>query len=101
MKKKRLALGRFVPWLAVLLVAAWFLLSLYRMNAGQRREGVEQLENALRRSAVAHYGATGVYPPTLDELCGRYGVQIDETRYNVFYEIFAENIMPEITVLEK
>ena len=28
-----------------------------------------------------------------------YGVQIDRTRYHVFYEGFASNIIPDITVI--
>ncbi len=28
-----------------------------------------------------------------------YGVQIDHDKYNVFYDGFASNIMPEITVI--
>ena len=27
-------------------------------------------------------------------------MQVDEDRYTVFYEAFAENLMPEITVVE-
>ena len=34
------------------------------------------------------------------ELEEHYGVQVDEDRYTVFYEAFAENLMPEITVVE-
>ena len=39
--------------------------------------------------------------PTLEELLRRSGVLLDETRYAVDYQIFAENLMPEITVLER
>ncbi len=60
-----------------------------------------QLENALRRGAVACYAAEGIYPPDAAYLAEHYGVQIDEERYCVFYEIFADNLMPEITVLER
>ena len=38
---------------------------------------------------------------TLDYLREHYGIRIDENRYIVFYEVFAENLMPEITVLLK
>ena len=38
---------------------------------------------------------------TLEELLRRSGVLLDETRYAVDYQIFAENLMPEITVLER
>ena len=40
------------------------------------------------------------YPPTVDYLQEHYGVQIDQDRYTVRYSVFAENRMPDITVLE-
>ena len=60
-----------------------------------------RLEEALRRGAVSCYARDGVYPPTLEDLLRRSGVLLDETRYAVDYQIFAENLMPEITVLER
>ena len=94
------------PWrsvlaaVVVLAVLLWFFTAIGNLNRGSGEEGREQLEAALRRSAVACYAAEGVYPPTLDYLTGHYGVQIED-RYIVFYEIFASNLMPDITVLEK
>ena len=57
-------------------------------------------EEALRRGCVACYAAEGAYPPTLEYLQQHYGVQIDSRRYAVHYDIFAENLMPDITILE-
>jgi hypothetical protein len=79
----------------------WFFVSLGQLSSDQGEEGKQQLELALRRASVACYAAEGVYPPDLDYLTEHYGVQIDENRYNVFYSIFAENMMPDITVVEK
>ena len=94
------------PWrvLVLLLVTGillWFFTALGHLGAGQTQEGREHLVTALRRAAVACYATEGIYPPTLDYLTTHYGVQIDRTRYSVFYEIFAENLMPQITVLVK
>ncbi|MBQ9992798.1 MAG: hypothetical protein IJP33_05165 [Firmicutes bacterium] len=83
-----------------LLSALWFFSAMDNLYRGGSEAGREQLENALRRSAVACYAAEGIYPPTLDYLTEHYGVQIGE-EYTVFYEIFASNLMPEITVLKK
>ena len=58
-------------------------------------------EDALRRASVACYAAEGIYPPNLDYLREHYGIQIDETRYMVVYDVFASNLMPDITVLEQ
>ena len=59
------------------------------------------METALRRAAAACYAAEGIYPPTVAYLQEHYGVQIEEDRYLVFYDVFANNLMPDITVLER
>ena len=92
---------------AVLLAAAaaavllCFFTALSNLDRGRGEEGRQQLEQALRRACVACYAAEGVYPPDLPYLEEHYGLQVDETRYAVFYDIFASNLMPAITVVEK
>lgn len=93
-----------IRWLAILAAAACilvFVFSLRSVGTRHGEEGRQQLETALRRAAVACYAAEGVYPPTLEYLQEHYGVQIQEDRYLVFYDIFANNLMPDITVLER
>ena len=93
----------WVPVLAAVVILAvllWFFTAMGSLNRDSGDEGRQQLETALRRSAVACYAAEGVYPPTLEYLTEHYGVQIED-EYIVFYEIFASNLMPDITVLEK
>lgn len=82
-------------------VLLFFLTALGNLGEGQRSEGKAQLEAALHRAAVACYACEGIYPPSLDYLKEHYGIQIDHSRYVVIYEAFAENLMPDITVLEK
>lgn len=81
-------------------VLACFLYALANLSRDQGAEGRDQLEAAVRQAAVACYAAEGVYPPDLDYLEEHYGLQVDETRYQVSYQIFASNLMPDITVLE-
>lgn len=85
--------------LLLLLLLGFFLLAFARLEREQSEKGRQQLEETLRLSAMACYASEGVYPPTVDYLQQHYGVQIDEERYAVFYEIFAENLMPTITVV--
>ena len=99
MKKKI----NFGPILLVPLVVAVLLIfttALSNLQEGQQSEGRQQLEDAVRRSAVACYAAEGIYPPNLEYLEEHYGVQVDRQRYTVVYEIFASNLMPDVTVLE-
>lgn len=89
--------------LPLLVIAALliFLTSLSNLEQGRSAEGKRQLEDALRQASVACYAVEGIYPPDLDYLREHYGIQIDETRYTVVYDIFASNLMPDITVLEQ
>lgn len=85
---------------AMALAALILALAVARLSQDGAAEGRDRLERAVRRAAVTCYACEGVYPPTLAYLQEHYGVQVDEDRYTVFYEAFAENLMPEITVLE-
>ena len=64
-------------------------------------ENLRMTEDSLRRAVVSCYALEGQYPPDIAYLQDHYGLQIDMDRYRVHYEIFAENIMPDITVLER
>ena len=80
-------------------VLVFFSTALDSLNSGHEEEDQRQLEEALRRGCVACYAAEGIYPPNLDYLKERYGVQVDEERYVVMYDVFADNLLPDVTVL--
>lgn len=87
--------------LALLAAVVWcFLGGISNLKQGQNDESRAHLEQSIRRSAVACYAAEGIYPPDLAYLEEHYGLQINYDRYAVFYEVFAENLMPDITVVE-
>ena len=104
MRKRRNTLipllqGLLFPAAAVAVLLC-FATALDGLDSGRSVEDLKQLEQALRRGCVACYAAEGIYPPNLEYLEEYYGLQIDETRYTVHYSAFAENLMPDITVLE-
>ena len=80
-------------------VLVMFAAALDSLSDGRDAEDLRQLEEALRRSCAACYAAEGVYPPNLEYLEDHYGIRVDEERYAVFYSAFAENLMPDITVV--
>lgn len=71
------------------------------LEQGRQREDRRLLEEALRRTAVACYAAEGFYPPDVAYMQLHYGLRFDENRFAVRYEVFASNLMPDITVLER
>jgi hypothetical protein len=78
-------------------------LIIYGLNQAEQRgrsEGRRLLEESIRRAAVTCYAIEGSYPESISYMEKHYGVIVDTARYTVFYEIFASNIFPNITVLE-
>ena len=94
------AAGIFLPALTVVVLLCFFG-AVSNLTNGHADEDMQQLEEALRRAAVACYAAEGIYPPDLAYMQERYGIQINEKRYAVDYIFIADNLMPDITVLEK
>lgn len=103
MKRERNTALAKIAVMALLLVLALFALDrgMQKIGSGQQAESLKQLERSIRKATLTCYASEGVYPPTIDYLEENYGIQIDRERYTVFYEIFGDNIMPEITVMEK
>lgn len=97
--------GGWVPpvlGLALFAVVAWGVTFGVRQTAkASAAEGLRLAEQAVRRAAVSCYAVEGAYPGSYDALKERYGAVVDESRYVVFYEAFASNLMPEITVVER
>lgn len=93
MKKRRIAL-----WLGTLVLFGLFLA---KLEDGQQEEGRRQLEEAVRRAAVSGYALEGVYPASIEQMKKEHGLRYDESRYVVYYEYTASNLMPQITVVNK
>ena len=91
------ALASVVFTLAVIVM---IVIGLRETEISSRAEGLRLLEEGIMRAAVQCYAVEGSYPEGIKYIEERYGVYIDRTRYVVHYEIFASNILPDITVLE-
>lgn len=91
--------GLVLP-LGVAVVLMCFTSALGNLANGRKGEDIRQLQEILQKGCVACYAAEGVYPPDLEYLKAHYGIQVDEERYTVYYNRFAQNLMPDVTVLE-
>ena len=59
------------------------------------------LESALNRSITHCYAIEGVYPESLEYLKANYGLTYDEDKFFVDYQPIGQDIMPDVTVIEK
>lgn len=94
---------RKIGWTLPVMAAAFlcFLVAVDRLQEDRQAEGKQLLEDVLRRTAVACYASEGFYPPDVAYMQEHYRLQFDEDSYAVHYELFASNLMPDITVLDK
>ena len=102
-RKKHVLSGLLKGLLTPLVIVAALLVfatAVNSLDSGRDEESLHQLEEALRRGCVACYATEGVYPPDVEYLKDRYGVQVDEEKYKVDYQVIGRNLMPSITVLE-
>lgn len=76
-----------------------FLCSVGAMQSRTQEDQLKALTDAIRRASVQCYSIEGRYPPSVEYLEENYAVVIDRNRYHVFYDGWASNIMPDITVL--
>ncbi len=86
--------------LFTLAVAVAVIAGLRRAEGYSRAEGLRLLRESLQNAVVQCYVAEGSYPPSLLYIEEHYGVRVDRASYAVHYEVFAPNMMPNITVLE-
>ena len=67
----------------------------------QKEEALRIAEESIMRGAVSCYTLEGFYPPDYEYLKENYGIRVNEEKYTVFYSVFASNMMPDVTVVEK
>ncbi len=99
--KKISSLSAFIlPALVFIAVLAIVLSGLSNTSKAVGKEGLRVAREAVVRAAVCCYAIEGSYPDSYEYLRDNYGLSINEERYHDFYDIFASNIMQDITVVE-
>ncbi len=91
--------GLLFAVIVFVLLAAFFLAAL--SSSARRNDTREQelIAGALQRAVVTCYAVEGKYPPNLEYIYQNYGVRVDESRYAVFYDVIAANVMPGVRVM--
>ena len=98
-KKNRRGLLNLLGTIAVF--AALIVLFNYGINnltQANEEEALEAVRNAVRRSAIQFYALEGRFPPHLEYLEERFGLQLDHERFEIIYSAFGANVMPQIFI---
>jgi hypothetical protein len=84
----------------VALIAAFVLLVNNITNKGNGRE-LDIVRDAVKSAALTCYAVEGMYPDDLSYLREHYSLAYNESRYIVYYDPLASNLMPSIKVAER
>ncbi|WP_283607395.1 hypothetical protein [Faecalispora anaeroviscerum] len=92
---------RFLSLLLFAALLAAFSIGFTHLEQVNRRNTSSLLLQKIDRAVINCYAIEGTYPPSFEYLEENYGVQVDDQKYYVDYQIFASNIKPEIRLVER
>lgn len=81
-------------------IFAFFFVGVAEAQASNEAESRHVLEESINKAVVSCYAIEGRYPENVDYLKENYGLIYDEEKYAIGYIAFADNIMPDITIIE-
>lgn len=71
------------------------------IGSSLRAQGELSVRNAILNSAKQCFAIEGAYPSSLSHLEESYGLVVNRDDYAITYEVFADNVMPNVVVLAK
>jgi hypothetical protein len=99
--RKKHHAARLIATIALfILIAAGLWFGSARVGKQESAGQLVRVQEAIRRAAVNCYAVEGCYPASVSYLEEHYGVQIDRTRYSVWYECIGANVMPTVVVAQ-
>ena len=99
-RKKHVFLRHLPAMLIFLAVVIILVLAVSDVSRTSSDESLTIAENSIRRAVITCYAQEGRDPESIDYLKENYGLYVSDD-YIVRYDIFASNIMPDITVIRK
>lgn len=91
-------------WLIVILsiiLLTSIIFGLMRLEKISSVKEQQYLEDTLKKAAVHSYAMTGKYPDSVETLIDKYGIVYEEKNYFIYFNVFADNVMPTIEVRER
>ena len=92
--------GLILPILIFLCLLVFLSIGIGNVSSASDEESRQILQDAVLRATVQCYAIEGMYPPDIKYLEDNYGIVYDHDRFIVHYEVFAGNILPDITVID-
>lgn len=68
-------------------------------NSGEA-ESKRVLEESVHKAIISCYAIEGRYPESVEYLKENYNLIYDEEKYDIGYSIFADNVMPDVYIID-
>lgn len=95
------ALAYIIPLAVFAAMIVWFMLAMRSTASSTEKRELEALKTTVENSITMCYAVEGTYPESVEYLCANYGLIYDKNKYIVYYDSFASNIRPTVTILER
>lgn len=95
------ALTYIIPLVLFAAMLTWFVLALSSAGESTNRNELAAVRSTVENGITMCYAIEGAYPESLEYLVENYGVIYDSQKYIVYYDRFAANIRPTVSVLER
>ncbi len=89
--------------LSIVFFVVIFAFFIYGVNSAEKNSASESknvLEESLHKAVVSCYALEGAYPSSVQYLEDNYGLTYDKDKYAIGYVAFADNIMPDMQIIE-
>lgn len=100
-KRRRGIFGTLITVVFFLAVVLLFNIGVNYLSQANESEALETVRMAVTRATVQFYAIEGRYPPSLNYLENRFGLQLDHERFIIQYNSLGSNVMPQIIVLAR
>ncbi len=97
----RRALTYIIPMLLFAVMLAWFLIAVNNADSSTKQRELAAVKSTIENGVTMCYAIEGAYPESVDYLAENYGLIYDKDKYMVYYDRFADNIRPTVSVLER
>jgi len=99
MKDRSLIKGVLITLLLFLIMFALLFSALSAVDTQNQAAQTEALKSAVLRATLTCYAVEGRYPTDAAYLRAYYGLVYDQQRFIVSLSAFADNLLPDISVL--
>ena len=101
MKKSTAAMTAAIVLAIIILTAAVAVPFSKRGAGGSSEETVQSITETVEKLALQCYVIEGAYPQSLEYLEENYGLTVNKKDYLIVYTPFAENLPPDIRVIDR